>query len=133
VCAEFCGLEHARMQLVVQAMPQKRFAEWVATNRKPAPPPRTASEQAGLRILSHNTCANCHTIRGTPAGGDFAPDLTHIASRPDLAGAILPNTRGNLGGWIMDPQHVKPGALMPPGKLSGPELQQLLDYLESLT
>jgi cytochrome c oxidase subunit 2 len=131
-CAEFCGLEHARMQLVVQAMPQARYREWIAAMRKPAPPARDASERTGLHVFLTSTCATCHTIRGTGAGGDFAPDLTHVASRPDLAGAILPNTRGNLGGWIMDPQHVKPGALMPPGSLSGPQLQALLDYLESL-
>jgi len=132
VCSEFCGLEHGRMQFMVQALPEGEFRAWLAGATLPARKPTTPSEKRGEEVFTTSTCAVCHTIRGTPAGGDFAPDLTHIAIRPAIAGAQLPTNRGNLGGWIMDPQHVKPGALMPPGKLTGPELQSLLDYLESL-
>jgi cytochrome c oxidase subunit 2 len=32
-CAEFCGLEHAHMQLRVVAEPEDRFASWVETQR----------------------------------------------------------------------------------------------------
>jgi cytochrome c oxidase subunit II len=132
VCAEFCGLQHARMHFLVEAMPADRFEQWLTDAKKPARPPKTPSEREGLGVFTTGTCAYCHTIAGTPAGGDFGPDLTHVASRPAIAGALLPVTRGNLGGWIMDPQHVKPGANMPPGDLTGRELQALLDYLESL-
>jgi cytochrome c oxidase subunit 2 len=45
---------------------------------------------------------------------------------------MLPNTIGNLGGWIMNPQSLKPGARMPPNQLSGSDLQDLLAYLETL-
>jgi cytochrome c oxidase subunit 2 len=44
----------------------------------------------------------------------------------------LPNTRGNLGGWILDPQSTKPGVAMPPTALAASDLQALLAYLESL-
>jgi cytochrome c oxidase subunit II len=37
-----------------------------------------------------------------------------------------------LSAWISDPQHVKPGALMPRLDLSGPELAQLRDFIEQL-
>jgi cytochrome c oxidase subunit 2 len=60
------------------------------------------------------------------------PDLTHLASRRTIAGGTLANTRGNLAGWISNPQAIKRGALMPPGRLSGEELQALLAYLETL-
>ena len=43
-----------------------------------------------------------------------------------------PNSPGELAGWILDPQHLKPGNRMPGTDLTGPELQDLLDYLESL-
>jgi cytochrome c oxidase subunit 2 len=78
-------------------------------------------------------CALCHTIRGTPAGGKVGPDLTHLASRHRIAAAVLPLTPGNLAGWIADPQHVKPGALMPSVSLDGSQLNALLHYLSSLT
>ena len=32
-CAEFCGLEHAKMVLTVVAEPEERFASWVAERR----------------------------------------------------------------------------------------------------
>jgi len=44
----------------------------------------------------------------------------------------LPNTRGNLGGWIVDPQSIKPGARMPSNQLAGKDLRNLIDYLETL-
>ena len=74
----------------------------------------------------------CHTIRGTEANGKNGPDLTHFASRRSIAAGTLPNNRGNLGGWILDPQHIKPGSYMPPTLLRQGELDPLLDYLESL-
>jgi|1185.fasta_scaffold11385_2 cytochrome c oxidase subunit 2 len=132
LCAEFCGLQHAHMDLIVDAVTPAKFATWLALAKEKARKPTTESQRRGLQIFESQTCAYCHTIRGTRAAGWAGPDLTHLASRPALAGATLPNTRGNLGGWISDPQHVKPGALMPPAQLTGSQLQALLDYLTSL-
>jgi len=58
--------------------------------------------------------------------------LTHLASRQTIAAGTLPNTRGNLAGWILDPQAIKPGVKMPPNRLSSADLQALLVYLETL-
>jgi cytochrome c oxidase subunit 2 len=77
-------------------------------------------------------CSGCHTIRGTDARGDVGPDLTHLASRRTIAAGTVPNARGWLGGWILDPQHIKPGNKMPGLPLRGRQLQALLDYLEAL-
>jgi cytochrome c oxidase subunit 2 len=131
-CAEFCGLQHARMHFLVRALPQREWQEWLAAAAKPAAKPRTEGARRGQEVFLSSSCAYCHTIRGTPAAGWVGPDLTHLASRHAIAGATLPNTRGNLGGWIADPQHQKPGALMPRTPLRGDELQALLDYLGSL-
>jgi cytochrome c oxidase subunit 2 len=54
------------------------------------------------------------------------PDLTHLASRTTLAGLTIPNTKGYLRGWVLDPQHVKPGNRMPGLELSGGEVNDLL-------
>jgi cytochrome c oxidase subunit 2 len=45
---------------------------------------------------------------------------------------MLPNNPGNLGGWILNPQSVKPGSRMPPNPMPGQDLQDLLAYLGSL-
>ena len=44
----------------------------------------------------------------------------------------MPNTRGHLGGWILDPQTPKPGNLMPPNLLPPEDFRALLSYLDSL-
>jgi cytochrome c oxidase subunit II len=131
-CQEYCGLQHARMRFQVEAMAPSDFADWLRRERSGAPPPDNVTEREGLRVFLDRGCANCHAISGTPALGQVGPDLTHLASRKLIAAATLANTRGRLAAWISDPQHFKRGALMPRLDLSGPELQELLDYLESL-
>ena len=74
----------------------------------------------------------CHAINGTPAGSNVGPNLTHLASRSITAGATLFNTREELTHWITNPQMIKPGNKMPPNNLSQPDLEALLDYLQSL-
>jgi len=95
-------------------------------------PPDPASVAAGAAVFIATGCGNCHAVRGTAARGTAGPDLTHLASRHTLAGAMLPNTRGNLAGWITNPQSLKPGALMPALPIAPTDLQRLLDYLQSL-
>ena len=77
-------------------------------------------------------CPFCHTIRGTESAGTVAPDLTHLASRQTLAAGTMPNGRGNLGGWIVAPQAIKPGNQMPAIALPPKDLAALLDYLVTL-
>lgn len=80
----------------------------------------------------NSPCPLCHSIGGTDASGKVAPDLTHFASRRSIAAGVAPNRRGYLAGWIVDPQHMKPGSYMPPNALKGSDLTSLLSYLESL-
>ena len=40
--------------------------------------------------------------------------------------------KGNLYGWVADPQAVKPGAKMPPVGLEPGELHAVVAYLETL-
>jgi cytochrome c oxidase subunit 2 len=131
-CAEFCGLQHAHMAFWVVAEPRARFERWLAAQARPAHVPSPGSETRGQQVLLGSACVYCHRIAGTNATGEVGPDLTHVASRRTLAAATIPNTRGYLAGWILDPQHVKPGNKMPATDLDGGQLQDLLDYLESL-
>jgi cytochrome c oxidase subunit 2 len=129
-CAEFCGLQHAHMGFEIIAEPSTQFDAWRAGQLRPGEIEGQA--ELGDHIFRGKGCGACHTIRGTLAGGKVGPDLTHIGSRLELAAAEVPNNEGNLAGWIADPQHIKPGNLMPQMPLDGPELIALVRYLGSL-
>lgn len=131
-CAEFCGYQHANMRFTVTAEPEAKFEKWLAQRRQSAAKPQTASQKRGQQVFLATSCVMCHAISGTPARATIGPDLSHIASRPTLAAGTLPNTRGHLGAWILDPQRIKPGTKMRTTSISPADLQALLDYLESL-
>jgi cytochrome c oxidase subunit II len=131
-CAEFCGLQHAHMDFYIIAHEPAEFATWYEAQLKPAPSPADTLQLKGQEVFLSRRCSMCHAIRGTPADSRVGPDLTHVASRRTLASGRIPNTRGHLAGWILDPQRIKPGVLMPPTQLKSEELHALLSYLESL-
>ena len=131
-CAEYCGLQHAKMAILVVAEPADAWAGWLAAERRPAAAATDPVAVRGRLALERNSCAACHTVRGTTAAGTVGPDLTHFGGRRTIGAGALPNTRGNLGGWIVNSQTVKPGNKMPPQPLTPEELQDLLTYLESL-
>ena len=61
------------------------------------------------------------------------PDLTHVGSRATLGAGVIDNTPANLKSWVVDPQAIKPGVLMPAFQsLSSADLDALVAYLESL-
>jgi cytochrome c oxidase subunit 2 len=131
-CAEFCGHEHAKMAFFIVAEPRAKFESWLTSQQSPASTPGDSLAQAGERVFLSGTCAMCHSISGTGAGSHYGPDLTHLASRRTIAAGSLPNTVGNLAGWILDPQSIKPGAKMPPNQLDPQALRALLAYLGTL-
>jgi cytochrome c oxidase subunit 2 len=131
-CAEFCGYEHAKMRFAVVVQPQAEFDQWLDNARQPAPPPSNELEQRGQQVFLGSTCVMCHSISGTSARGMLGPDLTHLASRQTIAAGSLPNSRGHIAGWVLDPQNIKPGVLMPQHNFNPDDLQALLEYLWSL-
>jgi cytochrome c oxidase subunit II len=131
-CAEFCGVQHAKMAMLVIAHPPAQFDTWWETQLIPHGRPGTAIEQKGHDVFMRNGCGTCHTIRGTDARGKVAPDLSHFGGRITIAAATLPNNSGHLGGWISDPQGIKPGNYMPAVPLSGDDLQAVIQFLLGL-
>jgi cytochrome c oxidase subunit 2 len=131
-CAEFCGHQHAKMALLVVAEPADSFAGWLARQRDSASTPADSLARRGQEVFLASSCVMCHAIQGTPAGSRVGPNLTHLAGRGTLAAGTLPNTRGNLAGWILDPQRIKPGVRMPPNEIAPDDLHALLAYLEGL-
>jgi cytochrome c oxidase subunit 2 len=131
-CAEFCGAEHAKMALTVVVHPRADFVAWLAEARSPAAAPSDSSASQGERVFLAGPCSSCHAITGVPAYGTVGPNLTHLASRRTIGAGTLANTRGNLAGWVVDPQSIKPGVRMPSNQLEPKDLRALLDYLETL-
>jgi len=157
-CAEYCGLQHAHMRLLIVAEGQERVNAWMANEKKPAavtaptlkvtavapsvsnPAEKKPTAEAptdpllvqGQQIFFGSACVYCHMIRGTIATGQIGPDLTHIASRRTLGSGMLENNTGNLSGWIINAQTIKPGNRMPPMYLDANSLHALVAYLQSL-
>jgi cytochrome c oxidase subunit 2 len=131
-CGEYCGTQHANMAFEVIALETEDFDEWVFSQRPVSLESTVPVVEQGRQVFLTAGCVQCHAIRGTQAAGNAGPDLTHLGSRRMIGGAMLPNTRGNLMGWIADPQSIKPGVKMPRTYLEADDLQALVTYLENL-
>jgi len=137
-CAEFCGLQHAHMGFMVVAQSQADFNAWLAVQQQPATPPSDPAAVQGQQVFVSAGCVFCHTVRGLDdksvdrSAIDLGPDLTHLSSRLTIAGASRNLNRGNLAGWVVDPQHIKPGVQMPNQYINAQDLQTLLAYLATL-
>jgi cytochrome c oxidase subunit 2 len=131
-CAQFCGLQHAHMAMLIVAESQAAFDTWRAGQLAEPAAPGDPEQAEGRREFTSKACANCHTIRGTPAAGTLGPDLTHLGERQTIASGMLPTTRGTLAAWIADPQMIKPGNNMPMVPLTANELNAISAYLAGL-
>jgi cytochrome c oxidase subunit 2 len=131
-CAEFCGLQHAQMALDVKVDSAADYAAWLAAQGRDAAPPADATLSRGRDLIASGPCAQCHAIRGTAAAARAGPDLTHVGGRRSLAAGTLPMSRGDIMGWIAQPQALKPGAEMPATGLAPADADAVARYLESL-
>lgn len=134
-CAEYCGLQHAHMAFWVVAQSLGDYQDWLAAQAKDAPGIAAAASdpqvRRGQQVFESASCASCHTVQGSSAHGEVGPDLSHLADRTTLGAGTLPNTTGNLAGWIANSQSVKPGNLMPPQPLSPDDLRAVVAFLEA--
>jgi cytochrome c oxidase subunit 2 len=131
-CAEFCGIGHAQMAFVVVVDSPGDYERWVARHQLTPASPASDEAALGELVFARQSCAGCHTIRGTQAQGDLGPNLTDFGSRSTIGAGTVPNDPGHLSGWIANAPAVKPGALMPPVSLTPAELRALVAYLEGL-
>jgi cytochrome c oxidase subunit 2 len=129
-CAQYCGVEHAKMLLRVVVQSPEDFRHWAEQQEGPA----VTSDQvaAGRHVFETTACVNCHTIRGTIAQGKFGPDLTHLMGRTTIAAGAAQNTDENLRRWVKNPDTIKQGALMPAMQLDQQDSDALVAYLMSL-
>ncbi len=129
-CAQFCGVEHAKMLIRVYVDTPQQFTAWVENQKKPAVD--DAAVAAGRHVFETEACMNCHTISGTAAKGTVGPDLTHLMSRDTIGSGIVPNTPDNLHKWIQNPGSFKDGCLMPAMQLTDQQIDQVVAYLSTL-
>jgi len=129
-CAQYCGVQHAKMLLRVYVQSREDFDRWVQAQGRPAQVNESAAE--GRRIFETTACINCHRVSGTVANGRFGPDLTHLMSRDTIASGVAPNTPEELRRWVGNPDTIKPGSKMPSMQLSEHELDAVTAYLSTL-
>jgi cytochrome c oxidase subunit 2 len=156
MCTEYCGLSHANMRQRAVALERDEFDAWVEAQQQPAVQPDTPLQQEGATLFANN-CAACHQVRDEPVASaeDFTalqgPNLTHLMSRKEFAGAIFdlyergedgeflldrPNTE-LLASWLRNPDELKPmraneGIGMPNLNLTEDEIDALVAYLITL-
>jgi cytochrome c oxidase subunit II len=143
-CAEYCGLSHVNMRVRVEAMEAADFDAWVQAQQTPAAEPTDELAARGRELFgdlgARQACAACHQVwegdgARSPGSG---PDLTHLMSREEFAGAIHDLTPENLREWLRDPNSMKPmqyevnGIGMPDLQLTDEELDALVAYLLTL-
>jgi cytochrome c oxidase subunit 2 len=129
-CAQYCGVQHAKMLLRVYVQTQAEFDRWVQEQSRTAT--MTDAVSRGRAVFDTNECLDCHKIKGIAGNGQFGPDLTHLMSRDTIASGVALNTPENLRRWVKDPSSIKPGATMPALQLSDGQLNDLIAYLETL-
>lgn len=132
ICNEFCGAQHAKMNIIVIAQNEQDYHQWLQQNSAKPMMMDNALAQTGAKIFAEKTCGNCHNIgeaQGTVTAG---PNLTHLAGRQTLLTGVLVNNKENLKRWIENPQEIKPGARMPKFVFDKQSLEALATYLTSL-
>lgn len=133
-CAQYCGVQHAKMLLRAYVHSRGDFDRWVneQQRRTAQDTPLSPVAEEGRRVFNRTACINCHSVSNTVANGSFGPDLTHLMSRETIASGAIPNTPDNLRMWILDPSVMKPGALMPAMNLKDKDLDAVTAYMLTL-
>lgn len=110
------------------------FLEWcgeVDLNGFPADPPlgrvaapivTTGKTDVPTPELMKTICAACHMVGGQ--GGNVGPALDLVGTRME---------REAMKKWIADPQKIKPGTAMPQIPMTPEQLDEIVDYLISLS
>ena len=99
-------------------------------------PPRHAvpggDPAQGRTLIASLGCGNCHTVPGVRAArGTVGPPLAGFDGRGYIAG-VLPNNLENLTAWIMAPQRILPGVVMPDMHVTASQARDIAAYLYTL-
>lgn len=110
-CAEFCGAQHARMALLLQAHEEEALQERLALLAGEATEQEPASAEGEDAFATH--CADCHSRDARHRSAAPGPNLADLPQRATLGAGTLENGPGALGDWLSHHQSLKPGNRMP--------------------
>ncbi|MGE3961539.1 MAG: cytochrome c family protein [Dehalococcoidia bacterium] len=94
--------------------------------------PESADAAAGKRVIQSYGCGTCHRIpdvRG--ADGRVGPSLDGFGRQLYIAGAV-PNNYENLIAWLMNPDAIEPGTIMPNFGMPEQTAADIAAYLATL-
>src|SRR5207237_10143211 len=99
----------ADMLITIVVHPQTEYAAWAKPAATDANRSNSRETKAGRDAFLASACVGCHTVAGTAASGKVGPELTHIASKPNIAGVLSPVNEENLTKWVSNAPSIKPG------------------------
>ncbi len=150
LCAEYCGAGHSIMRGEVIVLKPQEYEDWLASQQRGilvaqqdaqntaldfAPPLGRMVDQ-GRRIAGEQGCLKCHSTDGTRHIGPTWLDL--YRRREKLTdGSTVEADEAYLTQSMMDPAIQVVAGFQPvmpsfQGKISGPEVAALVEYIKSL-
>ncbi len=132
LCAEYCGQLHSYMLTTITVVDINNFDTWLLTE------PDLSNEHPGLTLMKRNACLSCHSQDGTRLVGPSFKGLVdkqEVVMVEGVEKEITAN-RDYLINSIKNPnaeivKDYMPN-LMPPVTLSDDELNQIIDYMETI-
>lgn len=91
-----------------------------------------ANKKRGKRLLGKYGCGSCHVIPGlAQAQGQTGPPLSDWGARHYIAGSVV-NYPDNLIRWILNPETIEEGTLMPELGVTSQDALDMAAYLYTL-
>ena len=131
-CAEYCGIQHAHMSFFLVGESQKDFDNWMTAQAQSSVVPTNAQTMHGQQVF-----LVMPAFFVTPFAAPRPVRVSDLILRtsladPPLRPACCPIRSAISAAGYLNAQALKPGCRMPPNQISGPDLQDLLAYLETL-
>jgi cytochrome c oxidase subunit II len=150
LCSQYCGAGHSIMRGEVIVMKPQEYEDWLASQKRGALTAKQDGSATGLesgtplgslveqgkRVAAEQGCLKCHSTDGTRHIGPTWLDLYHRREKLN-DGSLIDADEAYLTRSMMDPAlEVVDGfqPVMPvfQGKISGPEVAALVEYIKSL-
>jgi cytochrome c2 len=120
----------------LKAMPFMEAEEYerlASANSTLTCPPVSAAEpyskELAQTVLRQYACHNCHLIDRVVGPDTYVGPPLHDWHKRKLIAGVAPNTTDELVRWIVDPQQVSPGTLMPNLGVSEAHARIMATYL----
>lgn len=131
-CRTFLSLAPARRLCLIGCALLATACDSRDTPEPTVSPATIGNAERGQRLLAQFQCGACHQIPNVPAARSYVgPSLAHMGKQSYIAGQF-PNQPDTLVRWIVDPQSMLPGTLMPAMGVSPGQARDMVAYLYGL-